>query len=138
MNNNRSTLVLAPSNNSQLQLLAGDSIYGGNLSINQSFAAPTTLATPFNPAYEARNGNGVLIPGMGNLSADANLAGDSYPLFTFGSPSATGAGNAIAARRVFMRSRATCWRSAVVVAWCSPIAIGVLARLVMRVAVRYG
>ncbi|AZC26918.1 filamentous haemagglutinin family protein [Pseudomonas sessilinigenes] len=90
VNNNRSTLVLAPSNNSQLQLLAGDSIYGGNLSINQSFAAPTTLATPFNPAYEARNGNGVLIPGMGNLSADANLAGDSYPLFTFGSPSATG------------------------------------------------
>ncbi|MFS1286441.1 filamentous hemagglutinin family protein [Pseudomonas piscis] len=89
VNNNRSTLVLAPSNNSQLQFLAGDSIYGGNLSINQSFAAPTTLATPFNPAYAAWNGSGVLIPGMGNLSTDANRASEySYPLFAFGSPSA--------------------------------------------------
>jgi len=91
LNNKRSTLVLAPSNNSQLQLLAGDSIYGGNLSINQSFAAPATLATPFNPAYAARDLNRVLIPGMSNLSADANLASeDSYPLFAFGSPTATG------------------------------------------------
>ncbi|MCE4053106.1 filamentous haemagglutinin family protein [Pseudomonas sp. Au-Pse12] len=94
LNNNRSTLVLAPSHSGQLQLLAGDSIYGGNLAITPSAAAPGSLATPFKPAFAAWTGwGGTLIAGASNLSSDANLVSTPgvYPLFAFGSPTASDA-----------------------------------------------
>lgn len=44
-------LVLAPSSNGQLELLAGDSISGGDLTISRSSAAPNSLATILRPAF---------------------------------------------------------------------------------------
>lgn len=78
-------LVLAPSANGQLQLLAGDSIYGGDLTISRSSAAPDTLATILRPAFQGFIG-GVRDVGSGNVSIDGNVArlGISYPLFAFG------------------------------------------------------
>ncbi|NBF02221.1 filamentous hemagglutinin N-terminal domain-containing protein [Pseudomonas sp. Fl5BN2] len=82
-------LVLAPSNQGQLQLLAGDSIYGGDLSISRSSAAPDSLATIWNPAFVGfLNGDQVL--GSGNLSSDGNRAKIGVsPLFAFGPDSAS-------------------------------------------------
>ena len=45
-------MVLAPSAKGQLQLLAADSIYGGDLTISRSSAAPDTLATILRPAFQ--------------------------------------------------------------------------------------
>jgi len=79
------TLVLAPSASGQLQLLAADSIYGGELSISRSSAAPSTLATIRHPAFQANNASG-LIEGSSNLSSDGNIADirSALPLFVFG------------------------------------------------------
>ncbi|WP_106804358.1 filamentous hemagglutinin family protein [Pseudomonas sp. S5D5] len=78
-------LVLAPSTNGQLQLLAGDSIYGGDLTISRSSAAPDTLASILHPAFQGFIGGRADV-GSGNVSTDANVArlGISFPLFAFG------------------------------------------------------
>ncbi|CAD5201817.1 filamentous haemagglutinin family protein [Pseudomonas sp. FEN] len=87
-------LTLAPSANSQLQLLAADSIYGGNLTISQSSAAPSVLATPVRPAFIATQGS-VPVAGASNLSPDGNTVfNNNYPLFAFGPNSASGQWNA--------------------------------------------
>ncbi|MBT2341600.1 MULTISPECIES: filamentous hemagglutinin family protein [Pseudomonas] len=89
--NNLPALLLAPGSNSELQLLAGDSIYGGDMSVSRSGAASTALATPFRPAYAASVDNGISIR-ISNLSADGNPARPSaniLPLLAFDTSSAS-------------------------------------------------
>lgn len=82
-------LVLAPSANGQLQLLAGDSIYGGDLTVSRSSAAPDSMATILNPAFLGFV-NSLPIAGSGNLSGDSNIARLGLsPLFTFGANTAS-------------------------------------------------
>ena len=77
-------LVLAPSTKGQLELLAGDSIYGGGLSISRSSAAPDALASIWNPAYVGYMSK-MVVNGSGNLGSDGNIARFGlHPLFAFG------------------------------------------------------
>jgi filamentous hemagglutinin family protein len=98
----RSPLLLAPSDNSQLQLLAGDSIYGGGFTVSQSSAASDAMATPQRPAFVGTDmARGSII--ASNLSSDGNrasLGGMALPLFAFGPDTASGqwAGNGGPAR----------------------------------------
>ncbi|SEC21795.1 Filamentous haemagglutinin family outer membrane protein [Pseudomonas marginalis] len=79
-------LVLAPSSNGQLELLAGDSISGGDLTISRSSAAPNSLATILRPAFAGfLTDQKTAIVGSGNLSSDGNIATLTVsPLFAFG------------------------------------------------------
>ncbi|SCW70131.1 MULTISPECIES: filamentous hemagglutinin family protein [unclassified Pseudomonas] len=89
--NNRPALLLAPGINSELQFMAGDSIYGGDMSVSRSGAASTALATPFRPAYVASIDGGITIR-VSNLSADGNpvrLSSNMLPLFAFDTSSAS-------------------------------------------------
>nr|WP_314535311.1 filamentous hemagglutinin family protein [uncultured Pseudomonas sp.] len=82
-------LVLAPSANGQLELLAGDSIYGGDLTISRSSAAPQSLATIHHPAFLGFI-NSLPVAGSGNLSSDGNIARlGLHPLFAFGPDTAS-------------------------------------------------
>ncbi|MDF9618069.1 filamentous hemagglutinin family protein [Pseudomonas entomophila] len=76
------SLMTAPSANSELQLLAGNSIYAGGYVISQAGTDSTPLATPERPAFLGRLTNGQTK--AGNLHGD--LAGErgSYPLYTYG------------------------------------------------------
>ncbi|WP_434657989.1 filamentous hemagglutinin family protein [Pseudomonas sp. R3-56] len=88
---NRPALLLAPGINSELQFLAGDSIYGGDMSVSRSGAASTALATPLRPAYVASVDNGISIK-VSNLSADGNpvrLSSNMLPLLAFDTSSAS-------------------------------------------------
>ncbi|WP_053179407.1 filamentous hemagglutinin family protein [Pseudomonas kilonensis] len=88
--NNRPALLLAPGINSELQLMAGDSIYGGDMSVSRSGASSAALATPFRPAF-AGIVDGFVIK-TSNLSADGNPARPSaniLPLFAFDTSSAS-------------------------------------------------
>ncbi|TFY88755.1 filamentous hemagglutinin N-terminal domain-containing protein [Pseudomonas kairouanensis] len=77
-------MVLAPSSKGQLELLAQDSIYGGDLTISRSSAAPDTLATIFKPAFLGFI-NRAPVTGSGNISSDGSVAGVGlHPLFAFG------------------------------------------------------
>ncbi|WP_030131573.1 filamentous hemagglutinin family protein [Pseudomonas sp. QTF5] len=89
--NNRPALLLAPGINSELQFMAGDSIYGGDMSVSRSGAASTALATPLRPAFVGIV-DGFVIKAS-NLSADGNPARPSakiLPLFAFDTSSASG------------------------------------------------
>jgi len=92
VSNQRSSLVLAPSANGELQFLAGDSIYGGNLTVSPSNASSDALATPLRPAFVATVLQaGAPVIAASNLSATGNryaLQSDAYPLFAFGPDSA--------------------------------------------------
>lgn len=78
-------MVLAPSANGQLELLAGDSIYGGDLPISRSSAAPQSLATILHPAFLGFLSNQIPVSGSGNLSSDGSKATFMVsPLFAFG------------------------------------------------------
>ncbi|MCE6978427.1 filamentous hemagglutinin N-terminal domain-containing protein [Pseudomonas frederiksbergensis] len=86
----RSALVLAPSANGELQFLAGDSIYGGDLTVTQTSASSTAMATPQRPAFVATTLGTVGVVGS-NLSETGNLGrptSNIFPLFTFGPDSA--------------------------------------------------
>ncbi|MGN8343251.1 filamentous hemagglutinin family protein [Pseudomonas sp. SMV71] len=88
---NRPALLLAPGINSELQFMAGDSIYGGDMSVSRSGAASTALATPLRPAYAASVDSGISIK-VSNLSADGNpvrLSSNMLPLFAFDTSSAS-------------------------------------------------
>jgi len=93
----KSPLLLAPSDDSQLQFLAGDSIYAGGFTISQSSAASDAMATPQRPAFIGTNlALNTII--ANNLSPDGNRAstdGSILPLFAFGPDTASGqwAGN---------------------------------------------
>ncbi|WP_433860487.1 filamentous haemagglutinin family protein [Pseudomonas thivervalensis] len=85
----RSALLLAPGVNSKLQFLAGDSIYGGDLTVSRSGGSSAALATPLRPAFMGLDGNNVVVS---NLSADANrvsIGANTLPLFAFDSSSAS-------------------------------------------------
>lgn len=98
--NDRPALLLAPGINSELQFMAGDSIYGGDMSVSRSGAASEALATPLRPAFAGLVNGSVA---LSNLSADANRARPSaniLPLLAFDTSSASSewAGNADPAR----------------------------------------
>ncbi|MBC8998518.1 filamentous hemagglutinin family protein [Pseudomonas sp. N40(2020)] len=86
------SLLLAPSNAGQLELIAGDSIYAGGYAINQSGASPSALATPFTPAFNGYGNNTFSRPIMTNAGSDGVLAetNSRYPLFAFGPDSYSG------------------------------------------------
>ncbi|WP_197488230.1 filamentous haemagglutinin family protein [Bordetella ansorpii] len=84
----RTALVLAPSSQGRLDLLAGDSIYAGGYSISRSGASTGSLATPLNPSYQGYTG---ITRQVDNLSSDGSRANqDHFPLFAFGANSVSG------------------------------------------------
>ncbi|EJM65283.1 filamentous hemagglutinin family N-terminal domain containing protein [Pseudomonas sp. GM50] len=94
VSNRRPALVLAPSASGELQLLAGDSIYGGDLTVTQSSASGSAMATPQRPAFLATVSTSTV---GSNLSETGNryVAGSNiFPLFAFGADSAAGEGDA--------------------------------------------
>lgn len=52
------SLMLAPSANTSLQLLAGDSIYAGGYVVSQAGTDSSPIATPERPAFLGTPGNG--------------------------------------------------------------------------------
>ncbi|MBG6489343.1 filamentous hemagglutinin family protein [Pseudomonas aeruginosa] len=84
----RTALVLAPSSQGRLDLLAGDSIYAGGYSISRSGASTGSLATPLNPSYQGYTG---ITRQVDNLSSDGSRADTNhFPLFAFGAHSVSG------------------------------------------------
>ncbi|HFL6282357.1 filamentous hemagglutinin family protein [Pseudomonas aeruginosa] len=84
----RTALVLAPSSQGRLDLLAGDSIYAGGYSISRSGASTGSLATPLNPSYQSYTG---ITRQVDNLSSDGSRADTNhFPLFAFGANSVSG------------------------------------------------
>ncbi|HGI9240668.1 TPA: filamentous hemagglutinin family protein [Pseudomonas aeruginosa] len=84
----RTALVLAPSSQGRLDLLAGDSIYAGGYSISRSGASAGSLATPLNPSYQGYTG---ITRQVDNLSSDGSRANqERFPLFAFGANSVSG------------------------------------------------
>lgn len=84
----RTALVLAPSSQGRLDLLAGDSIYAGGYSISRSGASTGSLATPLNPSYQGYTG---ITRQVDNLSSDGSRANwNHFPLFAFGANSVSG------------------------------------------------
>ncbi len=84
----RTALVLAPSGQGRLDLLAGDSIYAGGYSISRSGASTGSLATPLNPSYQGYTG---ITRQVDNLSSDGSRADTNhFPLFAFGANSVSG------------------------------------------------
>ena len=75
-------LLLAPSENGQLEFLARDSIYGGLYTVSQSAASSSSMATPFKPAFYGTTAAGTV---KTNVSGgDMYMEGSAYPLFAFG------------------------------------------------------
>ncbi|MCK6190603.1 filamentous haemagglutinin family protein [Pseudomonas sp. EYE_354] len=99
-------MVLAPSANGQLELLAGDSIYGGDLPISRSSAAPQSLATILRPAFLGFLTDQNPVSGSGNLSSDGSIATFTVsPLFAFGPNTASTAwGDALEPARFYALS----------------------------------
>ncbi|WP_245476385.1 hypothetical protein [Bradyrhizobium sp. Leo170] len=90
------SLLLAPSPRSELQFLAGDSIFAGGFTVSQSSAAASMIATPQNPAFAGWVQNALPnVPQASNLSVLGNKSNESiFPLFAFGSATAAGQANA--------------------------------------------
>ncbi|MGA4475693.1 filamentous hemagglutinin family protein [Ectopseudomonas chengduensis] len=85
------SLLLAPSVNGSLDLLAGDSIYAGGYAINQSGAGIDVVPTPLRPAFALFTNSSTI--GVSNLSADTiqPTAGGTQSLFAFGPATTVGA-----------------------------------------------
>ncbi|MFL1391172.1 filamentous hemagglutinin family protein [Pseudomonas tritici] len=88
-------LMLAPGPAGQLQFLAQGSIYAGGMAVSQSGAAMSAMATPWNPAYQARIGNAVVVS---NLSPSGSLVSQSLLAFGPGTADASSAGSTEPAR----------------------------------------
>ncbi|WP_308580948.1 filamentous haemagglutinin family protein [uncultured Pseudomonas sp.] len=88
-------LMLAPGPAGQLQFLAQGSIYAGGMAVSQSGAAMSAMATPWNPAYQARIGNAVVVS---NLSPTGSQVSQSLLAFGSGTAAASSAGSAEPAR----------------------------------------
>ncbi|MGX1175296.1 filamentous hemagglutinin family protein [Pseudomonas sp. R151218B TE3479] len=84
----RSALLLAPGGNSELLFLAGDSIYGGDLTVSRSGASSAALAMPLRPAFIGLVNGSVVVS---NLSADGNrvTSTTNLPLLAFDSSTAS-------------------------------------------------
>lgn len=77
-NNPAYSLLLAPSSNGRLAMLAGDSIYASGYAVNQSGDSLGSIPTPFAPAFVGRNGSSNVVD---NLGSDAMQ--DDLSLFAF-------------------------------------------------------
>lgn len=97
------SLLLAPSNGGQLEMLAGDSIYAGGYAINQSGASLSSIATPFAPAFTGYAQYSASRPVMSNYSNDgvAPSLNSRYPLFAFGADTYSGSNNVQAPARFY-------------------------------------
>src|SRR5690606_12890992 len=94
------SLLLAPSSNGSLTMLAGDSIYAGGYAVNQSGASLAVLPTPFRPAFvgaDVSSSSSIMVI-VNNLDSEGiklQPGPDStqvmFPLFAFGPNSSAGA-----------------------------------------------
>ncbi|MBJ2248146.1 filamentous haemagglutinin family protein [Pseudomonas haemolytica] len=80
-NNPAYSLLLAPSSNGRLAMLAGDSIYASGYAVNQSGDSLGSIPTPFAPAFVGRDGFNSVVH---NLGSDALQA--DFSLFALRSP----------------------------------------------------
>ncbi|CAB3647084.1 hypothetical protein LMG3431_02539 [Achromobacter pestifer] len=88
-----SSLILAPSMNAKLSVLAGDSIYAGGFAITQSGAGVDAIPTPFRPAFAASQSSSGALQ-VDNLSNEAILPDVTigrFPIFAFGANNAANA-----------------------------------------------
>ncbi|PAV92527.1 hypothetical protein WR25_22330 [Diploscapter pachys] len=76
------SLMTAPSARSDLQLIAGESIYAGGYVISQAGTDTSAIATPQRPAMLGQDFSYVYR--ASNLSADIAASLDASPLFTYG------------------------------------------------------
>ncbi|TFF02633.1 filamentous hemagglutinin N-terminal domain-containing protein [Pseudomonas sp. BCA14] len=65
-NNPAYSLLLAPSSNGRLAMLAGDSIYASGYAVNQSGDSLASIPTPFAPAFVGRNGFSQVVDNLGS------------------------------------------------------------------------
>lgn len=80
---NHYSLLLAPSPNGNLTIMAGDSIYAGGYAVNQSGASLAAIPTLFNPGFAGMNAGGSII--ISNSVGDGFQPTVSmFPLFSFG------------------------------------------------------
>lgn len=87
--NTATSLLLAPSLDGELALLAGESIYAGGYSVQRSGADPASLPSIWSPAFAGYADAGFVDRVAGNGSPDGNPAlGEGLPLFYFGADSA--------------------------------------------------
>ncbi|NVZ54951.1 filamentous hemagglutinin family protein [Pseudomonas edaphica] len=80
-NNPVYSLLLAPSSQGRLAMLAGDSIYASGYAVNQSGDSLSSIATPLAPAFVGRNGFNRVIDNLGGDAIQADLS-----LFALRSP----------------------------------------------------
>ncbi|WP_231502534.1 filamentous haemagglutinin family protein [Herbaspirillum sp. RV1423] len=83
-------LLLAPSANGQLEFLAHNSIYSGGYTVSQSAGASSSMATPFRPAFSGTTADGTAVSNLNSDGSHVNFSRNSYPLFAFGSGTASG------------------------------------------------
>ena len=83
-------LLLAPSANGQLEFLAHNSIYSGGYTVSQSAGASSSMATPFRPAFSGTTADGTVVSNLNSDGSHVNFSRNSYPLFAFGSGTASG------------------------------------------------
>ncbi|MDN2674794.1 filamentous hemagglutinin family protein [Janthinobacterium sp. SUN026] len=85
-NNPAYSLLLAPSSQGRLAMLAGDSIYASGYAVNQSGESPGSMPTPFAPAFIGKTG--VSDAEVNNLGSDATSSSISagFSLFAFRTP----------------------------------------------------
>src|SRR5450830_32575 len=83
-------LLLAPSANGQLEFLAHKSIYSGGYTVSQSAGASSSMATPFRPAFSGTTADGTVVSNLNSDGSHVNFSRNSYPLFAFGSGTASG------------------------------------------------
>lgn len=82
--NSAYSILLAPSEQGSLEILAGDSIYGSGYVVSRSAASLSAVPTPFNPAFAVFNSGGGLTS-RHNLADEAiRPASDRFTLFAFG------------------------------------------------------
>ncbi|HHG5082502.1 TPA: filamentous hemagglutinin family protein [Pseudomonas aeruginosa] len=87
--NTATSLLLAPSLDGELALLAGESIYAGGYSVQRSGADPASLPSIWSPAFAGYADAGFVDRVAGNGSPDGNPAlVEGLPLFYFGADSA--------------------------------------------------
>ncbi|AYN19510.1 filamentous haemagglutinin family protein [Alcaligenes aquatilis] len=78
------SILLAPSEQGSLEILADDSIYGGGYAISRSAASSNAVPTPFDPAFGVFN-SGSTLTSVHNLAADSiRPVSNRLPLFSFG------------------------------------------------------
>ncbi|THF60457.1 filamentous haemagglutinin family protein [Pseudothauera rhizosphaerae] len=85
------SLLLAPSGNARLEILAGDSIYASGYVVSRSAAAQDVVPTVFRPAFGVFTSGGGLTS-MHNLAPDAiRPTTNMFSLFAFGPNTASNA-----------------------------------------------